>query len=225
MHNLKIASMDLKNKRFKFNKNNTQLGIIEKLLGQDLDVLTLQSLSTRVANKMSNSELSDTYHFDHLKGEYNTIIPKVIGNESNSILINNEYMNCSEVSTSSGLVVNNINIRNSKDKEDRYTILNVSLTKTTTYNAKLLANIIKSNDNMYGKSPIIITGNLNMDAGEIVSFLNSNDISSLKDIITYNGDHDCLLFSEDLELVNYSLKNDLVDDSMYAPFVANIKRK
>lgn len=225
MHNLKIASMDLKNKRFKFNKNNTQLGIIEKLLGQDLDVLTLRSLSTRVADKMSSSEIFDSYHFDHLNGESITMIPNVIGNETNSNLVKKDYLICSYPTVTNGLLVNNLSIRDSKDKEDRYTILNVSLTKPTTYNIRLLTAMIKNDDNMYGKSPIIVTGNLNMEAGEIVGFLNSNDISSLKNIITYNGDHDCLLFSEDLELVNYSLKNDLVDDSMYAPFVANIKRK
>ena len=226
MNNLKIATWNLKDNKFRLNKNNVKIKIIKELLNEDLDILALQNVDRNLSLRLNEDLNSMGYHIDHLKEEGMTLIGDMFGREKNPIIIKNNYMNFSDVIATDGLLVNRVYCQ---DKDNKFYVLNTCLDDV--FNIDMLGNIIGYNDvDMYGKAPMIIAGNLAFDSNSVQMAklnkiaLKDNNITSNK-FTNDNRDNDYLLLSNQFVVYSYNILKDLVADDMNKPLLVKAKLK
>jgi len=226
MNNLKIATWNLKDNKFRLNKNKVKIEIIKELLNEDLDILALQNVDRKLSLRLNEDLNSMGYHIDHLKEEGMTLIGDMFGREKNPIIIKNNYMNFSDVIATDGLLVNRVYCQ---DKDNKFYVLNTCLYDES--NVDMLSNIIDYNDvDMYGKAPMVIAGNLAFDSNSIQMAklnkiaLKDNNITSNK-FTNDNRDNDYLLLSNQFVVYSYNILKDLVADDMNKPLLVKAKLK
>ena len=117
MNNLKIATWNLKDNKFRLNKNAIKIKIIKELLmNNDLDVLVLLNADRKLSLKLNEDLNSMGYHFDFIKEEGMTRFDEMFGREKNPIIVKNNYMNDSNIFVTDGREVNCVFCMNESNK-------------------------------------------------------------------------------------------------------------
>lgn len=219
MNNLKIAIWNLKDNKFRLNKNSIKIKIIKELLmNNDLDVLALQNVDRKLSLKLNEDLNSMGYHFDHIKEEGMTRFDEMFGREKNPVIVKNNYMNVSDIVATDGILVNRVFCKNASKK---FYVFNSYLANDE-ISIDMFNNVVRYTEiDMYGKAPIIIAGNFEFDS-------NNKEIAKINKYTlkyTCNCDKDYLMLSDHFDVDSHEILKDLVPSDMNKPLLVKTKIK
>ncbi len=166
MDKLRIATWNLEDKKFRLNKNNIRMDIINEVLNEDVDALALQNADKKFITYLDEKLLNSNYHLERENPSMG-IMCGMMNNDQNMLIIKNNYTNTGDRLTTDGLV---ISINQLKDKDDfskNFYLLNANIDNVDdSYNIlRELIYYVKTNKRV--NEQMILAGHLNLNIDNI----------------------------------------------------------